>query len=178
MQNILVGHPLASEKDQLPSLGQVCTLGAHSTHSPICLAFEGIFSFVTLTRHFSEAELTSFPSFGTCKIHTHSHAHTQHTTHTHTHTPFSQESFSLWAAAQKVWAGHNTNSWMPTGASFAADGHIPLLQSHGQEAQNLSDMTWFPKSLQRTATELSGISFKPGAVTRSSDSDPRNCCQC
>lgn len=41
--NILVGHLLASEKDQLPSSDQVCTLGARSTHSPICLAFEGIF---------------------------------------------------------------------------------------------------------------------------------------
>ena len=69
-QNVLVGHLLASEKNQLPFLDQVRTLLAHCTHSPTYLAFEGIFSFVTLIRHLSEARLTPGFLFGTGKIHT------------------------------------------------------------------------------------------------------------
>ena len=122
-------------KNQLLPLTQVCSLGTHSSHSPTCLALEGIifFSFVTLSRHFSEAVLVALLSFGTCEIHTHTH-------HTLTGVP----------TCEKIWPESNANARTLTGTPTAM---WVLHTSYQIPSPGSSGPLWYdlvPKSLQWT----------------------------
>ena len=91
------------------------------------------FSFVTLSRHFSEAVLIALLSFGTCEIHTHTH-------HTLTGVP----------TCEKIWPESNANAQTLMGTPTAI---WVLHTSYQIPSPGSSGPLWYdlvPKSLQRT----------------------------
>lgn len=102
------------------------------TQSPTCLALEGI---LFLWPWWEISLKLCSPLF--CDL-----AHVKFI-HVHTHIPYSDGLSKLWAVAQKIGAESNASS-----CPLTADCYMLPIKSHCQEAQNLSNRTWSPESLQ------------------------------